>query len=40
MQHIADDIYRMYSSSEMLDVSSSALSSESGKLPQSSKFVP
>lgn len=40
IKHPADNIYLMYSSSEMLDISSSVLSSESGRLPQSRSFVP
>lgn len=39
-KHPAENIYLMYSSSMMLDSSSSILSSRSGKLPQSKKFVP
>lgn len=36
----AGDIYLMYSSSEVQDVSSSVLSSKSGRLPQSNTFTP
>lgn len=40
LQGSVDNIYLIYSSSEMQDTSSSVLSSRSGKLPHSNTFTP